>query len=349
MNPAQAQLQKVAQIINESSAGIICVPENPSADTIAAATSLYIALQTAGKNMAISCATSVQSTLIAADRIQAGFTTAGENLVVAFPYTDGAVDKVDYFIQNDKFHIVVTPGVGFPKLNPQQVAFGYAGGTVDFVITVDATSLKTLGALYTQNQDQFKGKKIINIDRHLANSFFGTANLVNKNSSSNSEYVLSILQSLSIPISKEIASNLYAGILAATNNFTTPNVTAQTFEITAYLMKAGAGVTSAAGQAVPQPALPKRQPATAAQPQVTPTAPNQVAGTQTPRQAPRTTQPMPQGGVQQAAQPFERTAGRALPHIEKAPAYAEGQEVLDNSQSEEEWLKPNIFKSDERA
>ncbi|OGK18677.1 hypothetical protein A3G67_02295 [Candidatus Roizmanbacteria bacterium RIFCSPLOWO2_12_FULL_40_12] len=240
MQSGKNLLQKTAQVLHDSASGVICLPENPSLDTIAAAAALYLGLSKLGKNVSLACSSDIKSDLFAADKVQPTLTTSGENLVISFPYTDGSTDRIDYFIQANRFNIVVTPGKNHAKLNEKEVTYGYTGGSVDFIITVDATSLRSLGALYQDNQELFKGKKLINIARTLTNTFFGSVNLVYRGISSTSEIVLNLLRSLNCELDKEISTNLYQGLSFATQNFSSPQVTADTFETAAFLMKSGA-------------------------------------------------------------------------------------------------------------
>lgn len=233
-------LQKAVEIVQNNNSGAICLAENPSVDAVAAATSLYLGLTKLGKNVSLVCATPIQSDLTASDKIQSSISTSGDNLVITFPFEDGSIDKVDYFISGSTFNIVVKPGAEHQKLESDDVKFSYTGGVVDFFITVDVESLRRLGEIYNENQDMFKGRKIINIDRHLTNSFFGTTNIINKTSSSTSQLALSILKALNCPIDKEIATNLYSGLVAATKNFSSYSVTSETFELAASLLKQGA-------------------------------------------------------------------------------------------------------------
>lgn len=240
MNPNRLSLQKAAEALQSVSSGAICLPENPSIDAIAAGTALYLGLTQSEKNVSLICSDKINSDLVATDKFRTALTTSGDNLVVSFPYVDGSVEKVDWMIQNEKFNVVITPSTGFPKLDPKQVEFGYSGGTVEFIITIDAPNLRSLGGLFTENKEQFKGKKIINIDRHLANGFYGTVNIVSRSISSASELVLTILRSMNVEIDKNIATNLYRGIVSATNNFTSQTTNAETLENAAFLLKAGA-------------------------------------------------------------------------------------------------------------
>jgi len=240
MNPNQQTISRISEVISKLNSGVIVIPTNPSIDTIASSTSLYLALTKLGKTVSLVCSSSVQSELTAADKFQNNPTTTGDNLIVSFPYTDGAVDKVDYNIQGNKFNLIIAPRQGYPKLNPNQVKFSYIGGTVDFIIVIDAPNFNALGQIYTDNQTMFQGREIINIDRHLTNGFFGSINFVNKSASSISEIILKIIKAFNIEIDRDIASNLYAGLIAATNNFTSYSVNADTFETASVLLKLGA-------------------------------------------------------------------------------------------------------------
>ncbi len=240
MDNNQNTLLRIQEITTKCRSSVIVIPPNPSIDAIAASTSLYLALNKMGKTVSLVCSQKPSSDLIASDKFQTNIGAGGDSLMVSFPYTDGAIDKVDYNIQGETFNLVVTPRPGFQKLQPNQVNFSYTGGQVDMIIIIDTPSLNSLGTIYTDNQNQFTGKDIINIDRHLTNAYFGTVNYVNKTTSSISELILSVLQTLRIEIDRDMATNLYNGVAASTNNFTSYSTNAETFEHIAALLRLGA-------------------------------------------------------------------------------------------------------------
>ncbi|MCX6732085.1 MAG: DHH family phosphoesterase [Candidatus Roizmanbacteria bacterium] len=313
-------LPRVSDIITKGSNGIVVLPNNPSQDAIAGATALYLGLLKMGKNVTIVSSTSVKSDMVAADKIQSTLSVGGDNLVVSFPYADGAIDKIDYHIQGDKFNLVIAPRAGFPKLNPNQVTYSYSGGTFDFIITVDAPNLNAVGTLYTDNQAQFQGKEIINIDRHLTNAFFGTVNFINKTSSSTSELVYKVLRQLECEVDKDMATNLYTGIATATNTFTSYSVNAETFETVASLLKAGA-----AKKTTPQ--VPTYKPPVFE----TPVAPAPVV------QQPQGPVSTPVFSVKQPG--TERQQIQSIASVESQESQSK-----EGAQSPQDWLKPNIFK-----
>jgi len=233
-------LTRLNEILGKSKMGAIVVPPNPSVDTIAAATALYLVLVKKGLTISLVCPTKIEENLVGAEKFQQTASAPGDNLVITFPYTDGAIDKIDYYIENDTFNLVITPRPGFKKLDPSQVKFSYSGGNFDFVIVIDVPNLQSLGEFYQNNQKLFQGREIINIDRHFTNNNFGTLNLVKKDIGSFSELIYQIVKQLNFEIDKDIATNLYAGLVAATNNFTSYSTNADTFQTAAELLRAGA-------------------------------------------------------------------------------------------------------------
>lgn len=338
MNPNEPQnpavFTQIAEVVTKGMSGVIVLPPNATADTIAAGTSLYLGLTKLGKNTSIVCSKAPASDLIGTDKILTAFKTNGDNLVISFPYTEGTVDKVDYNIDGGMFNVIVYPVSGQPKLDPQKVQYSFSGGAADFIIVIDAPNLNILGPIYTDNQREFQGKTIINIDRHLVNANFGTINYVDKTSSSVSELVLKVLIGLKSELDKDIATNLYAGISAATNSFSSYSVRAETFEAAAVLMKMGAI---------------RKQPARTGQPMQYPQQPQQ------PQQQPRMQQPQTQfqnPGMQRTrpiagqGQPRmqSQVANQMNPVMGTDEAIVPEQVTQQQPATPQDWLKPKIFR-----
>lgn len=344
MDPTNNALNQLTELVSKGSAGVILMPANPTLDAQAAATALYLGLTKMGKNVSLACSVMPESEITAIDKVQTSLTAKGDNLIITFPYTEGSIDKVDYNIQGDTFNLIITPREGQPKLDSSKVQFSYAGGKVDYIITVDAPNLNALGAIYTENQQEFQGRQIINIDRHLINGMYGAVNYVVKTSSSTSELVLNVLNTLQCQLDKEIATNLYTGITASTNYFTSYSVTADTFEHAAELLRAGA-VKKAA----------PRQPQQQQQPQ-----PQQNQGEQkkqsfmkppvNPFKNQQRNQQPQQQQAQPAQQPQQQPQPQAQPQPQQAPQQAEEPEVIDESvngtanATPQDWLKPKLFR-----
>lgn len=330
MNPDdQNPLPKIVEYIQKGSSGVIVLPANPTLDAVAAATALYLGLTKMSKSVSVACESPVKYQLSGVEKIGSELTASGDNLVISFPYKDGSIDKVDYNIQGSFFNLIVSPRPGNPKIDSSEVRYTYTGGSFDFMIIVDAPSLQSLGKLYANKPDTFQGKTIINIDRHLINSYYGLANFVNKTSSSTSELALSVLQELQVEIDRDMATNLYAGISTATNNFSSYSTNADTFQTAALLLKAGAIKKQIQRPVSPMSANPMSGSLNSfpvSRPFIAP---------QQPQPAPRILQPITFGAEKLA---------RSMDVMEQEPAVDTDDAGASPNQTPQDWLKPKIFR-----
>lgn len=77
---------------------------------------------------------------------------------------------------------------------------------------------------------------LVNIDHHLSNLFYGTNNYVDSGAAATAEIVYDLIMELDVPITKDIATALYTGIVMDTGSFKYQNTTKKTFTIAASLM-----------------------------------------------------------------------------------------------------------------
>jgi hypothetical protein len=131
---------RVQKLLETKSVFSICLPANPTLDGVAAATALYLGLSKLGKTVYLASDFEVngQYDLIGTDKIQNALSSQGNNLVVSFPYQEGAIDKVTYNIEGNLFNLVIQPKEGYEKLDPSQVQYRTTGGKVDatFILTL---------------------------------------------------------------------------------------------------------------------------------------------------------------------------------------------------------------------
>lgn len=360
-NNTSEALNKIPDLLGKATSGIIVLPANPSQDAISAATALYLGLSKLGKTVSLVCSTTPQSDLVGADKIQNSLATGGDTLVISIPYSDGSINKVDYSQTTGFFNLIVEPKPG-TTLDPKKVQFSHTGGKIEFIFTIDAPNLNSLGQIYTENQNEFNGKTIINVDRHLINDNFGVVNYVVKTSSSTSELVHKVLEVLKAEVDKDMATNLYAGLAGATNNFTSYSVNADTFEIASKLLKAGAlkkpmrspapmGGGMGMGGGFPSPYAPMGG-GMGGFPAPAPMGGGMGMG-----------MPAPMPMRNPAPQPYQPQMPQANPFANRPPARAPmpmmgGQENLkpiediedepeltdDDSGAPQDWLKPKIFR-----
>ena len=80
---------------------------------------------------------------------------------------------------------------------------------------------------------------VINIDHHLGNTMYGAINWFDTTAAACGEMVFNLVQTLDVPISKEIAAHIYAAILTDTGSFHHSSISAQTFDICRQCVEAG--------------------------------------------------------------------------------------------------------------
>ncbi|MCB9798926.1 bifunctional oligoribonuclease/PAP phosphatase NrnA [Candidatus Nomurabacteria bacterium] len=91
--------------------------------------------------------------------------------------------------------------------------------SIDLIIVLDSGDLDYAGILPMMETITFR-PQIVNIDHHKTNAFFGDINLVNLESSSTSEILYFLFRHNRVSITPTMATNLIAGIMYDTDNFT---------------------------------------------------------------------------------------------------------------------------------
>jgi phosphoesterase RecJ-like protein len=110
------------------------------------------------------------------------------------------------------------------------------------IIAVDCADRKRLGPAF----DGWNRTPDVNIDHHVSNPGYAKLNLIDAESPATAQVLFEIISALKWPLTPEAAANLYVGLMTDTGNFRYRQTTAQTFEIAAKLVAAGADPTDLA-------------------------------------------------------------------------------------------------------
>lgn len=218
---------------------LILLPETSSRDAIAAGLALYLSLTQLQKIVTIVYPKPplvALSHLVGLNKLTQK--VGSRNFVISLDYVDGSIEKVSYHIEGNKFNLVIEPR-GEHVFDEKKVTYSQSGATADLIITLEAASPQTLGAVYSENQSLFTAKPVVVIDHRTTNTQYGKINVV-RPSASLSEVVAHLLKTLELPIDSDIASNLYDGVAVGSRNFSLREVNADTFEAAAWLLRAGA-------------------------------------------------------------------------------------------------------------
>jgi phosphoesterase RecJ-like protein len=106
------------------------------------------------------------------------------------------------------------------------------------VIFLDCGNVDRMPVEFLTAGDNFT----VNIDHHHDNTQFGNLNLVDVGASCTAEIVYDLARLLEIPVSPEMATPLYVGLITDTGKFMYENTTPHTHRVAAELIEAGVNV-----------------------------------------------------------------------------------------------------------
>jgi phosphoesterase RecJ-like protein len=124
------------------------------------------------------------------------------------------------------------PLMAFPGVPAITVA-EEATGEFDAAIIMECSELGRTGV---EGLDRYF---LINIDHHPGNARYGAINWFDAGAAACAEMVFAIVQALGVPLTVEIATHVYVGILTDTGSFHYSNITPRTFDICRQLVEAG--------------------------------------------------------------------------------------------------------------
>ncbi len=102
------------------------------------------------------------------------------------------------------------------------------------MVTFDCGSLDRLGELAVSAK---AAHELVVVDHHVSNACYGTVNVVDPGAAASAVIVYRLIQRLELPITRDVATCLYAGIVCDTGRFTYECTTAEVFTIASELSR----------------------------------------------------------------------------------------------------------------
>ncbi len=109
-------------------------------------------------------------------------------------------------------------------------------GRFDVGFALDCGDKTRLGVEFSKVKEI---DKIVNIDHHVSNSYFGDINLVDPMASSTAEIIFDLLRTLPVVMTPAVAENIYVGILTDTGSFHYSHTSPKTFAVAKACLQAG--------------------------------------------------------------------------------------------------------------
>lgn len=230
---------KFSEIVQQAQDIAVVFENSTDLDIVAAATSLFVALQEAGKSVRLFSPELPKSNphLVGIDQVATTF--GHQNLLVSFDYSEEKVDKISYHIgeETGKFYLTIKPKKGAEPLDAKLVEFSYSGAEPDLIITVGVSDLENLGSIYLGYEEIYSNSSVISL--HEYETSFGTLQMTSMGLSSLSELVAELLKQAQLAVSAPVATNLLLGLEDKTRGLHYGTLTAETFGVVAELMRAG--------------------------------------------------------------------------------------------------------------
>lgn len=222
-------------VIESANSILILLPTKPYFDQVAAGLSLYLSLNKQ-KEVNISCPSEMIvefNQLVAVDKISTEL--GSKNLTIKFPNFDASnIERVSYDIENGEFKLTVIPKPGFVSPKKENIEIYNSGISADTVILVGGGNISHFPIVTTKD---FSNSRLI----HIGTRDIEHTGLISfaRPASSVSEIVTTLIENENFYLDADIATNLIAGIEEASKDFKGPEVTADTFQKIANLMKSG--------------------------------------------------------------------------------------------------------------
>ena len=235
--------EQIINLINESKSILVLVDPSANLDSITASLSLCLYLEKMGKKAEIYLENKdinekyhfLPGLNLITDKID-----LKNKLTVSIITKNTKAKELSYEPKEDKIEIYLTPedGKSFTK---EDVLINESNKNFDLIISLGVDDIKNIGEVYEKEADFFFNKPIINISIKETTELFGKINCIKTQYNSLSELVFDFMTFYkSELIDENIATNILAGIIYATKDFRSENLTANTMSIMSNLMELGA-------------------------------------------------------------------------------------------------------------
>lgn len=112
----------------------------------------------------------------------------------------------------------------------------------------DALIVMECGDLTRPGVEGLEGRFTINIDHHIGNTAYGDVHWFDEKAAACTEMVYSVIETLGVRLTREMALHVYLGVLTDTGSFRHGSMSARTFEIARACVEAGVDPAATARQ-----------------------------------------------------------------------------------------------------
>lgn len=233
------QISQLKELINTAQTILIFFPSSPKEDVVKAALALRASLANI-RGKEVSLLSPQLSKEQGSEEVEIKTELGNKNLQISFPYSEGTVDKVSYDIDEatNRFYLLIQPSKGVKPLDYKQIEYAYTGAEADLVFLLGISDYEKLEHLYEGYENMYESATVVSINTYEAN--IGDIKIDGSGKTGLSEVLVTFLEELALPLPADSATALLSGLESVTDNFASLTATADTFEMAARLMRAGA-------------------------------------------------------------------------------------------------------------
>lgn len=236
--------QQTIELVKSAENILILTHQNPDGDALGSLLALFLVLKKVGKKAIALVNDPVPSKLLFLSGLKEinQDIPAHKDFIISIDTTRAKVDKLSYrnFSSENKLKITITPLQG--DFRAEDISCGSSFPKFDLIFVLDCPDLERVGEFYDENPQLFYETPVINIDHHAGNDYFGKVNWIDLTSTSTSEILVSLIESLGRDknlLDPDVATDLLAGIITDTGSFQNANTTPKSFTVAAQLVAAG--------------------------------------------------------------------------------------------------------------
>lgn len=229
-------LKELSSLLNTGQNILIVGPADPSIDVIcsAAAWQIFLLNQKKQADIVLVGKKSELKFLPSVVSITDGVSDLNKFKII-LDVSKTKVSQLSYDVSDTELIIDIVPAGGIfhaTDLKSEVGEYKY-----NLVLVLGSLDLESLGSVYHDHRHFFQSVPIINIDRQILNENFAQLNIVDTKATSIAEISYYALQK---HLTKDIATCLLGGLIAATNSFQSLQVTPQVLELASNLLVKGA-------------------------------------------------------------------------------------------------------------
>ena len=233
--------QQIFELVNKNKSILIIFKKDWTGDALAGSLALANVLKKYDKKIDIVCQnfkTPQSLSYLPTDQIIGGLSNL-QKFVISVDTTKTQVGEFFYDTDEKKLNIYLTPKEG--QFGHEDITTAISDFKYDIIFVINSPDLESLGASYNDNSDFFYSTPKINIDNSPKNEYFGNIDVVNLAANSTAEIVYDLIKEFDEKlIDEDIATYLLTGIITATKNFKTQNITPKTLNLASLLVAKGA-------------------------------------------------------------------------------------------------------------